>query len=96
MTRSAARDDLFGSGSTEAKDVAKAPEPLSSQIGRISSGPFEISPASFGPVSGDAPSSGFVENTTERGRAVMPLSTIVGIGGGIFVVLVALSLLLFR
>ena len=69
------------------------------RISAISSGPFEISPSSFSsPPTGDVsdPPSAIVQNAVERGRAPLSLSALVGIGAAIFVVLVALSLLLFR
>lgn len=65
----------------------------------ISSGSIEIPRDSLLPaseVSSLVPPSTIVSNAMERGRPVLPLSTIVLIGCGVFVVLVALSLLLFR
>jgi hypothetical protein len=61
---------------------------------RISSGPFEISPASFGTPSDDVVPPTFHGSPVRRNE--MPLSKIVGIGSAIFVVLVGLTLLLFR
>jgi hypothetical protein len=72
----------------------------------VPSGDIEIPPESFAPAAvstgrppsfaDDAPPSVIIANAMQRGRPVMPLRTLVGIGAGIFVVLVALSLLLFR
>ena len=65
----------------------------------ISSGPFEISPTSFSspPSTGvSGPPSAVVQNALGRGRQQLSLAAIVGIGAAIFVVLMALSLLLFR
>lgn len=72
----------------------------------IPSGDIEIPPESFAPTAvstasppsfpDDAPPSVIIANAMRRGQPVMPLRTLVGIGAGIFVVLVALSLLLFR
>lgn len=75
---------------------AVAPPP----IGPISSGQIEIPPESLSVPPPETislvPPSAIVANALDRGRPMLPLSTIVGIGAGIFVVLVGLSLLLFR
>jgi hypothetical protein len=75
---------------------AAAPVP----IGPISSGQIEIPPESRTLPPPEAvsivPPSTIAANAMDRGRSMLPLSTIVGIGAGIFVVLVVLSLLLFR
>lgn len=66
---------------------------------RISSGAFELPRESFHPPSlseGVVPPSTIVGNALGRGKEQTPLSTIVGIAGGIVFVLILLSLLLFR
>ena len=65
------------------------------QTSAISSGPFEISRASFSSPP-EGPPQAVLSNAMERGKPLVPLSRIVGIGCGIFVVLVGLALLLFR
>ena len=82
--------------------------PPPKQTTAISSGPFEVAPASLGapaeehvasPVSlvpspVEPPVS--IASAMGRDRDVVPLSRIIGIGAAIFVLLVGLSLLLFR
>lgn len=69
-------------------------------VGAISSGPFEISRASFSDnlsASGeDLPPSTVIANAMGRGNKGLPLRTIVGITAGVLVVSVGLALLLFR
>lgn len=88
----------------------RVPESSSSAPGPVSSGAIELPRDSFHPSSipepppysvppfsgGDMPPSTIVQNALGRGREQMPLSTIVAIAGGIVVVLILLSLLLFR
>ncbi len=78
--------------------VGKSTRPAA--IGPISSGQIEIPPNSLSVPPPESislvPPSTIVESAMERGQQRMPLSTIIGIGAGIFVVLVGLSLLLFR
>jgi len=63
----------------------------------ISSNPIVITRESFAPPSGDnAPPSAIIENAMTRNRTPMPLSKLIGIGCAVFVVLVGLTLLLFR
>lgn len=82
--------------------AAKDPLPEAVKEARssfVSSGPFEISPSSFSsppPSSKSGPPSAVVQNAMERGRSQVSLSAIVGIGCAMFVVLVGLTLLLFR
>lgn len=94
--------------STEEREIfaSAAGDPLSaapkesdaSRVSAISSGPFEISPSSLSspPAGTNGPPSTVVQNALGRGRPQLPLTAIVGIGAAIFVVLVLLSLLLFR
>lgn len=75
----------------ERKNIESAAAP----IAPISSGPFEISPSSFGPP----PSTGSPaarHQLAAAARAPMPLVTMVAAGAGVLVVLVGLALLLFR
>jgi len=85
---SAARDPL-----SEARKESNLP-----RVSAISSGPFEIAPSSLSlpPAGTNGPPSTVVQNALGRGRPQLPLTAIVGIGAAIFVVLVLLSLLLFR
>ncbi len=63
----------------------------------ISSNPIVITRESFAPPSGEnAPPSAIIENAMTRNRTPMPLSKLIGIGCAVFVVLVGLTLLLFR
>ncbi len=83
--------------------------PPQKQTTAISSGPFAVaaasadaepehavSPVSLVPSSQAAPLPVSIASAMGRGRDVVPLSRIIGIGAAIFVVLVGLSLLLFR
>jgi len=74
--------------------------PKSTSTGAISSGPFEISRASFSDdlgVSGeDLPPSTVIANAMGRNNKGLPLRAIVGITVGVLVVSVGLALLLFR
>ena len=91
-------DDKDETPQSKAADVAdEHAERVASAavVSPISSNPIELSPASFGPTE-NAPPSTVIENAMTRGRAPLPISTIVGIGCGVLVVLIGLSLLLFR
>lgn len=87
-------------GITKSLGVAESEKAQAGEPARavpISSGPFEISPASFGPPSTTPSQVPYRDPALDRQPAGMPLSTIVAIGTGVFVVLVALTLvLLFR
>lgn len=67
------------------------------QTSAISSGPFEISRASFAPApQDDLPPSTMIANAMGRAKPGLSLGAIAGIGAAILVVAVGLSLLLFR
>jgi hypothetical protein len=86
----------------------RAPPPK--QTDAIESGEFDLSPASFSPSSGptsspatssppaslDPPPSTIIANALGRGKQKLSIGAIVGIFCAIFVVLVGLTLLLFR
>lgn len=66
--------------------------------GAISSNPLELaSSLSYPPPEStrSGPPTAVIQNAMERGRPMVPLSTIVAVGAGIFIVLVGLVLLLF-
>lgn len=96
---SAEEEEVFTSASKDplAEPVQnKGPGP---RVSTVSSGPFEISPSSFSsppPSAGSGPPSAIVQNAMERGRPQLSLGAIVGIGCAVFLVLVGLTLLLFR
>jgi hypothetical protein len=90
-------DDVVTSA---AKDPTKSnqPPPREPIPSAISSGPFEIDRASFSdplPSPRSIPPLAPADYALARGRSGMPLTTIVAIGCGIFVVAVALVVLLF-
>ena len=96
---SAEEEEVFTSAAKDPlSEAAKEPEAPSRRPSMISSGPFEISPSSFSspPSNPSGPPSAVVQNAMERGRPQLSLAVIVGIAGAIFVVLVGLTLLLFR
>ncbi len=96
---SAEEQEVFTSAAKDPlTEAVKDPEAPSRRPSMISSGPFEISPSSFSspPSNPSAPPSAVVQNAMERGRPQLSLAAIVGIGAAIFVVLVGLTLLLFR
>lgn len=67
------------------------------QTSAISSGPFEISRASFSQVPAeDLPPSTVIANAMGRGKPALSLGAIAGIGAGVLVVAIGLALLLFR
>ncbi len=72
--------------------------PPPKQTGAISSGAFEISPASFRPpaVPSDLPPSTVIANAMGRNKVGLSLGAIAGIGAGLVALLILLSLLLFR
>lgn len=94
---SAEEEAIFASPARASQSEAPE-EPDRGRVSAISSGPFEISPPSLSspPASTNGPPSAVVQNALERGRPQLPLSAIVGIAAAIFLVLVLLSLLLFR
>ncbi len=98
---SAEEEEVFSSAASD--PLAQAPKDADTPSKRpsmISSGPFEISPSSFSspppPSRTSGPPAAVIENAMERGRPQMSLAAIVGIAAAIFVVVVVLSLLLFR
>ncbi len=83
-------------------DWMAPPAGTTRQTSAISSGPFDIR-ASLPPEVPDVPESlpppppsAVTQNALDRGQAVLPLSKLVGIACAIFVVVVGLTLLLFR
>ena len=88
---SAARDPLA--------EPARDREAPSKHPSMISSGPFEIAPSSFSappPSRSSGPPLAVVENAMSRGRPQLSVSAIVAIAAAVIVVLIGLSLLLFR
>ena len=97
---SAEEEEIFTSA---AKDPLAQPpkesDPSADRVSAISSGPFEIAPSSFSsppPSRTSGPPAAVVQNALERGRPQLSLAAIVGIGAAVLLVLVGLSLLLFR
>ena len=96
---SAEEGEIFAAPAGDAA-AAEQPAPHAKTTTAISSGPFEISPSSFSsPPSAprlSIPPEAVIENAMRRGAPTTSLAAIVGIGCAVFVVLVGLSLLLFR
>lgn len=89
--------DPFGLGPLSSGPKQDAEPDEANAVGAISSGPFQLSRASFAEIlTDDLPPSTGIASAMGQGDKGLPLRTIVGITAGVLVVAIGLSLLLFR